>query len=70
MSTPLERLHRHRERQRSGVMVLQIEVCLADHRELLLTSGELAEWDDGDRDQVARATERLLVKLAKQENGG
>jgi len=60
------RCKRLRQRQREGKAVLQIEVNLLDLTELLIAAGVLQQWDDNDRDAIARATERLLSVLAAE----
>jgi hypothetical protein len=60
------RLRRHRQRKREGVVVLQVAVGLADHIDLLVASGLLGEWDDGDRTAIEQATARLLRALAEE----
>jgi hypothetical protein len=60
------RCKRLRERRRDGRAILQIEIDLFAHTELLISAGVLQQWDDNDRDAIARATERLLAALAAE----
>jgi hypothetical protein len=60
------RCKRLRERQREGRALLHVEVDLFAHTEMLVAAGALEQWDDHDRDAIARATERLLSALAAE----
>jgi hypothetical protein len=61
-----DRCKRLRERRAAGRALLQIEIDLFAHTELLISAGVLQQWDDNDRDAIARATERLLAALAAE----
>jgi hypothetical protein len=62
------RSRRCRERARSGLAALSIEVHLIAVSEMLIDAGVLKQWDAEDHDQVARAIERLLAVLVAERN--
>jgi hypothetical protein len=64
MSTAADRLRLHRARQRSGKMVLSVEVDRWRHVDLLQRVGLLREWDEMDRRKIEAATARLLLAIA------
>ena len=61
------RKRRFRERQADGRAVLQVEVNLLEHADMLVAAGLLLQWDAEDRRQVELATARLLELLAGEE---
>jgi hypothetical protein len=61
--TPAERQRRRRLRQRSGRLVVRIEVS-ADAREALIGAKLLATWDEHDNAAVQRALQQHVDGLA------
>jgi hypothetical protein len=49
--------------RREGKAVLSVEIDQAYQVELLIASGLLQEWDDGDKSKIEQATARLLLVL-------
>jgi hypothetical protein len=54
---------RWKRRKRENIIVAQDVEVPPGVREVLLESGFLREWDDGDPKAIARAIERLLAAM-------
>jgi len=52
MSPASERVKRHRQRRRTGLTRLSVDVDLGAVAEFLIDRGFLEAWDDRDRDAV------------------
>jgi hypothetical protein len=64
------RLRRWRARQTLGKAVINVEVDLFNHTEMLIASGLLKAWDDSNRALIEDATARLLRALASEMRNG
>lgn len=65
MSPASERVKRHRQRRRTGLTRLSVDVDLGAVAEFLIDRGFLEAWDDRDRDAVARALATALDVWAR-----
>jgi hypothetical protein len=59
MSTAL-RQQRHRARERSGRVVLPVEVSLHDLSDALVMAGFVQPWDSDDRDRIQDGLQRMI----------
>jgi hypothetical protein len=55
------RVRRHRERRKSHLAPLRVEVPLEALSERLVADGALREWDADDKQMVAKAVQKLLA---------
>jgi hypothetical protein len=66
MTSSTARVRRHRERRRSHLAPLRVEVELERLSEKLIEDGRLPAWDSDDRLQVAKAVQLLLAAYLDQ----